>query len=521
MSKHPERTHSAAVGSKHQISLFGFVMITSAALLSIRTFPTEALLGWQSVIFNIAAIVMYLLPAAFVAAELASGWPGEGGVFQWVKEAFGEHWGFTASWIQWFQMTIGFIGILAFIAAAIAYVFAPDLASSKLFVFLIIVVVWWGATIANLFGLKVYERITTWFAALGTYLPFAVLVAGAIVWLSLGNHPQIPLTPPSFHALMPDFASPNNLVLLVTFVFFYIGIEVTAAHVNDMKKPTRDYPLAMLIISIVMAVISIVGALVLAWLVPAKQMSLNAGIMQAFTVVFGTRNSSWIVPVVGVLIVVGAVGEVIAWVLGPVRGLAVTARHGTLPPVLQKSNKRGMPTGLLIAQAILVTFWGLVFLFWPGNVNSSFWALFALTTTVYIVMYFLMYAAVIRLRYTQPDTPRKFRIPGGKAGVWILAGWGVIGMVFVFLIALLPPTQVAENPVPFELFMIIGTAVVTAVPLVIYHFRRPSWKLADRSPQGPSGPADASDPDSASTPSDATASGTGPVTPPAADQAPV
>jgi amino acid transporter len=134
-----------------------------------------------------------------------------------------------------------------------------------------------------------------------------------------------------------------------------------------------------------------------------------------------------------------------------------------------------MPVGLLIAQAILVTFWGLVFLVWPGDVNSSFWALFALTTTVYIVMYFLMYGAVIKLRYSQPDTVRKFKIPGGKVGVWIVAGWGTVSMIFVFLIALLPPSQVKENPVPFEAFMIGGTILVTIVPLLIYRFRKQSW----------------------------------------------
>jgi amino acid transporter len=477
--KHPSVTKPAHVS----IGLFAFVMITSAVLLSIRTFPVEGLLGWQSVTFNIAAIVMYLIPAAFVAAELASGWPGEGGVYEWVKDAFGERFGFTAAWIQWFQMTIGFISILAFIAAAIAYIFAPSLASSKSFVFLIVVVVWWGATIANLRGMKTYERLTIGFAAIGTYLPFAILAGAAAFYFGAGHHAQIPLTPPSLHAMLPNFSSANNLVLLVTFIFFYIGIEVSAAHVNNMKRPKRDYPLAILIISILMAVISISGALILAWLVPAKTMSLNAGIMQAYAVMFGS-HLSWLVKVMGVLIVVGAVGEVIAWVLGPVRGLSVTAHHGSLPPVLQKTNSKGMPIGLLIAQAVLVTFWGLVFLVWPGNVNSSFWALFALTTTVYIVMYFLMYAAVIKLRYSQPNTVRKFKIPGGIVGVWILAGWGIVAMVFVFLIALLPPSQVKENPVPFELFMIGGTVLVTAVPLIIYRFRRDSWKPAPAKPTG-------------------------------------
>ena len=87
--KHPSVRKPAHVS----IGLFAFVMITSAVLLSIRTFPVEGLLGWQSVAFNIAAILMYLVPAAFVAAELASGWPGEGGVYEWVKDAFGERFG--------------------------------------------------------------------------------------------------------------------------------------------------------------------------------------------------------------------------------------------------------------------------------------------------------------------------------------------------------------------------------------------------------------------------------------------
>jgi amino acid transporter len=178
----------------------------------------------------------------------------------------------------------------------------------------------------------------------------------------------------------------------------------------------------------------------------------------------------------GVLIIVGAVGEVIAWVLGPVRGLGVAARDGCLPPFFQKVNKQDVPVALMIMQALFVTFWGAIFVLLPGGVNAGFWALFALTTSVYLVMYFLMYAAAIRLRYSQPDRPRKFRIPGGKTGMWLMAGWGLLAAVFIFVISLLPPTQVKENPVPFELFMIIGTVAVSLIPLLIYRLRKASWK---------------------------------------------
>ena len=91
-------------------------------------------------------------------------------------------------------------------------------------------------------------------------------------------------------------------------------------------------------------------------------------------------------------------------------------------------------------------------------------------------MYFLMYAAAIRLRYTRPEVPRAFSIPGGKLGMWIVAGFGFLMMVFLFILAMLPPSQISEGG-SFVAFMIIGTLLVAAIPLVIYAFKKPEWKL--------------------------------------------
>ena len=79
--------------ARYYLSLFSFVMITTTAVVSIDNFPAEGIIGWQTILFNVVAIVIYLIPCSLVAAELATGWPGKGGVYVWVKEAFGEHWG--------------------------------------------------------------------------------------------------------------------------------------------------------------------------------------------------------------------------------------------------------------------------------------------------------------------------------------------------------------------------------------------------------------------------------------------
>ncbi|MFH2106546.1 MAG: amino acid permease [Candidatus Micrarchaeota archaeon] len=461
-----------------KLSLLAFVLLTCAALMSIRTFPTQGVVGWQSIAFCLLAVILYLIPASLVSAELATGWPEEGGVYVWVKNAFGQKWGFTAVWLQWFQMTIGFISILTFIAATLAFLLDPALANNKLFEFAIIVIIWWGFTLLNFKGLKTYSKISSISVVIGTFIPAAVLILGGAWYIFSGNPVQLTLNP-TIADLMPDFSSLSSLVLLVTFVFVFIGIEMTATHANEIKEVQKNYPLGILIVGIVTTIVGVIGALMVAMIVPLGNLNLLAGIMQTFQVIFQTMGLAWLVGVFALLIVIGAMGQVSTWILGPVRGLFMTAREGMLPPILQKKNENGIPTNMLILQALMITFWGAVYVLLPGGVNSSFWMLFALTTAVYIVMYFLMYAAAIRLRYSQPNVKRAFSIPGGKLGMWLVAGFGFISMAFLFILALMPPSQISESS-NYVSFMLIGTLAVVAVPLIIYHFRKPEWKLEEK-----------------------------------------
>jgi amino acid transporter len=463
--------------NRYKLSLLTFTLITGAALLQTRDYPAMAVTGWNTVVFNFLAVIMFLIPCALVAAELATGWPGEGGVYRWVKEAFGEHWGFTASWLQWFQMTIAFVTILAFIAGVLAYIFDPALAVNKLFIFMIIILVWWGVTFVDFRGLKTSSFISSIFLVFGVFLPVTILIVGGVMYITSGG--PITLTvQPTWNDLIPNLADLRNIVLLVTFTFTYTGIEITSAHAEDMKNVHRDYPLGVFVIGIIAAVSSIIGSLIVGMILPVQNLVLTAGLMQTYETMFSWFGLGWMVPVIAVLIAIGSIGKITTWVLGPVRGLGRAAREGLLPPVLQKHNKAGVPVSMLILQAVFVSIWGVIFVLLPGGVNSAFWMLLALTTTVYIVMYILMYLAAIKLRYSQPNVKRAFKILGGKVGMWAISGWGIVSMIIIFVLALFPPTQAnveTINLVAFEALMIVGTIGVVLVPQLIYWKRKPSW----------------------------------------------
>lgn len=461
--------------NKYKMGLMGFSLVTLASLMSIRNFPTMALVQWQLIAFTIMAVVLYLIPAVLTSSELATGWPQNGGVYVWVKEAFGQKWGFTAVWMQWFQMTIGFIGVLSFVAATFAYAISPSLANNKIYIFLIIAFVWWLFTFINFRGLKTYTRLNSILFIIGTIIPCAILIISGLWALAHGIHPVF-TTHPTGADFLPNMSNISNIALLVVFVFLFVGVEMTSAHAGDIKNVKRNYPLGIFISAIVLVIVSIVGSLIVGFLVPTGGLNLLAGIMQAFEAVFG---AGVVTAIIALLIVCGSIGEASSWILGPVRGLLVTAKDGNLPPVLQKTNKNGMPTNMMIMQACIVTFWAFVFVALPGGVNSSFWILLSLTTLVYIVMYLLMYASLIKLRYTKPNIKRAFKIPGGKIGAWIVGGWGFIAMIILFIVALVPPSEINGSGLTtpeYVLMLLIGTIIVTIIPLIIFRKRKENWK---------------------------------------------
>ncbi|MDR3519165.1 MAG: amino acid permease [Azospirillaceae bacterium] len=103
----------------------------------------------------------------------------------------------------------------------------------------------------------------------------------------------------------------------------------------------------------------------------------------------------------------------------------------------------------------------------------------AMTITLYLIMYMLMYAAAIRLRYSQPDLVRSYRVPGGVFGIWLIAGTGLAGVVFAFIVGFFPPSQLpVGSPALYVGLVAGGTVLFTGLPLLISALKQPSWRVA-------------------------------------------
>jgi amino acid transporter len=205
------------------------------------------------------------------------------------------------------------------------------------------------------------------------------------------------------------------------------------------------------------------------------KISLTAGIMQGFRDLLHLFKLDWLLPVIGFLVAFGAIGAVTAWIIGPSKGLLATAKDGDLPPFLAKVNKNGVPTHILFVQAIIVTVIALVYLLMP-NVSSAFFLLTALTAILYLIMYIMLFATAIKLRYSQPDVHREYEVPGGNLGMWLVSGIGILGALFAITVGFFPPSQLkVGSPAFYVAFIAVGIVVFVSAPLVISLFKRPEW----------------------------------------------
>jgi putative glutamate/gamma-aminobutyrate antiporter len=454
------------------LNAFMLAMINVCAICSIKNWPLTAEYGFSSLFFLILAAVTFFIPVALVSAELATGWPETGGVFAWVKEAFGHRLGFLAIWYQWMTNIPWYPTVLSFISGAIAYTFNPALANNKFYMLFMVLALFWTATALNLRGMKMSSWVSTLGVILGTIVPGALIIGLGATWALSDKPMEIAFC---WNSFFPDLSHLDQMVLLAGVALSLAGMEMSAAHAREVKNPQRDYPKAIFLSTILIIILSALGTLAIAAVIPQKQISLVSGSLDAFAYFLKAYHLHDLIPVIAILIAIGAYGQMSTWIAGPSKGLLAAAKNGDLPPSMHKVNKHSMPTSLLIFQAVVISLISLVFLFMP-SVSSSFWLLLALTAQFYLLMYILMFVAAIRLRYKRPNVLRTYRVPGGIVGMWIVSGLGILSSLFTFFLGFVPPSQIDTGSVVFyELFLILGIVLTTLTPSIILLFKKRSW----------------------------------------------
>jgi glutamate:GABA antiporter len=464
-------TGATDMPSKKVLGLFALAMINVAAVLSIRNFPSMAVYGWSCVGWYVIGAIFFLIPISLAGAELATGWPQGGGVYAWVKEAFGEKGGFTALFCEWSNNLVWFPTVLSFIASTLAFALTPSLANSGLYMFSVMMIAFWGTTAIAYFGEEASTKFGNIGVIIGSIIPSLLIIILGVWWL--GSGAAIVLPPFSLDAMVP-VVNISTLPFFATVILLFAGMEMAGFHALETKNPQKDFPKAMALSAVIIVICTVLATLSIAMVIPADKLNLASGVMQAIQYFFAAAHVPWLVAPMAVLITLGGVVSLAAWLIGPAKGLGIVAEEGNMPPIFNRTNKYGAPVAVLVIQALIGSLVSLLYVFLP-SVNQAYWILSAMTVELLCIVYVLVFAAVIKLRYSQPDAPRPFKIPGGMPGIWIVGGLGILGTTFAFLVGLMPPSYFQTGGLTYVGAVLLGTFLLAVPPLVFLHFKNPGW----------------------------------------------
>ncbi len=451
-----------AAHSSRILGIFTLSMISVSAIIALRNLPTFAKNGFSIVYILSLAAFLFFIPVALTCAELASAWPKNGGIYAWVKEAFGERAGAMAVWLEWMESVVWLPTVLSFIASSIAYVINPELTAHRTFMLCAMLTTLWCGTFLNFLGTKTSGWVSTLGIIAGSIIPGIAIIALGGFWLTTGEPVHVQFNAGNFFT---DFNF-NSLAYFTAIALGFGGIEVAAFYVQDTKDPQRTFPRATFIAAIIIIAIYMLGSLAIATVIPAEEMNLSAGMMQAMVKFFDHLHIPWAVPLFALLSVIGGLALLNTWILGPSKGLHTSALNDDFPQFTKRANRRGSPVAILLLQGTIGSVLISLNLLIP-TINHFYWIFQTLAAQLILLMYLMIFASVIKLRYSQPSTPRLYKIPGGKKGLWLIAGGGSLFCVAAFSVGFIPPVEYQFlDSKTYALILVAGITLFCSPPLI-------------------------------------------------------
>lgn len=374
-----------------------------------------------------------------------------------------------AIWLQWINTMVWFPTILSFIAGTATYLLAPQLAQNRFYLASVILVVFWLLTLLNLKGITTAARFASFCTVVGMVIPMVFFIVLEAIWLWHGKPIQLHF---DRYTLWPSFNSVGTWASLTAIMASFLGIELATVHITHTERPSRTFPRALLISIAIIVITMILGSLAIAMVIPRHDINLVAGVMQTFSYYLRIYHITFMGPILTVLILIGSVGGMINWLVSPAKGLLQAANDHFLPSFFRHHNSAGVPSRLLITQAILVSVIASAFVLMP-SINGSYWLLTDLSTQLYMIMYILLFIAGMILYHKHvlhlEDTQRN-PIPFGKFGFNTCCVFGLIGCLVSIVVGFFKPDDVNVGSQTDFIWLMACGIVILSVPVGLLWF---------------------------------------------------
>ena len=416
-----------------------------------------AAIGNQQFFWWIFLIITFLLPYGLIVCELGTTYADdEGGIADWVRRAFGDAWGSRVSWYYWINFPLWMASLAFLFPETIALLtgvelgLLPSLVIELAFVWIVV--------------FMSFSKVSDsgWILNLSAILKvsIAVLVGGLGVYYAVTNGFASDMSPATF---LPS-TDASSLTYLSIILFNFMGFEAIAVFANDMENPKKQIPTAIIAGGIAIAAIYLFSSFGIGAAIPASEVSLDSGIMDAVAIMAG--NGSLLFIIIGVVFLITLFGNMISWSFGVNYVAAHAADKKNMPSVFARLNKKGVPTGAAIVNGVIASALVLVSPVMSAiGLDGFFWIFFSMNIVFLLICYMPMFPAFLKLRSSDPNANRIFRVPGGKA-VATVACWVPVVLLILSMIATIVPLNGSEEELS-KIPMLIGVVAFAIIGEIV------------------------------------------------------
>jgi amino acid transporter len=423
----------------------------------IDTLAASATIGASSITWWIITLILFFIPYGLITAELGSTYPEEGGIYVWIKHAFGQKWAARSTWYYWINVALWMPSVYILFAGMFAQLFMPDMS------------LWWqiGIGVIMTWFTVWIDSITLetgkWFPNIGAAFKVIIMLVlgiGGIV-LAIKNGVANDM---SVQALTPTWDA--GLAFLPVILYNFMGFELMSGAGDEMKNPKRDIPIAIVTAGLLIAFFYLLSTTGILLALPIEKLGLVSGIIDTLKAILGeTGFGAVMVTILGIGALYTFVANMITWTMGANRTAAQAADEGELPAVfgrLDPVNKT--PIGANIITGIVSTFVIVLYGFMAGSAADLFWTLFKFSSIIFFLPYLLLFPAFLKLRKKDAAVERPYRMPGNHTFAVIVATICEIFIVqaIVFFIWV-PGQELSGDTVP----VLIGMALTILIGEII------------------------------------------------------
>lgn len=406
---------------KKKFKLFDAILATVCITLVAESVTPTAAIGNSQYFWWIFLIIAFCIPYGMISAELGTTYPSEGGMYDWVKRAFGAKMASRVAWNYWINFPLWIASLAVAVTDVVAGIFDIELN-----IFWLLVLQLGYTWLVSILGTKRIGE-SKWIVNIGTFCKILFMVGlgilGIYVFIKTGESAN-PIE--SAMDLLPTMDL-LGLSFLSVIIFNFLGFEVVATFVDDMENPRREIPKALIIGGVLMALFYILPATGVNIAMSLEEAE-AAGITDSFLILLtrigvNADITRAIVIIVGLMFIYTMVANIVSWSFGVNSVAKYSADDGGLPKVFSKTNKEGVPymssimNGIVASVIIII---GIILGEVSESASNLFWTFFSLSLVTLLISYIPLFLSFIKLRKTD-KTERVYRVPGGKVMTALMA----------------------------------------------------------------------------------------------------